>query len=239
MPPANAPKPIEIIHEDAALLVLNKPAGLAVHGGAGQPKGLIERLRDERPSEEPLQLVHRLDRGTSGVLLVAQTMSVAKRLSSEWSKVQKRYLAVALGDVEPQIVDRPLRDKEGRSQSARTEFHKICALSAPELADSSTLVLAELHTGRTHQIRRHLADIQHPVLMDDRHGDFGANKRWSKGLKAMGLPKPKHLMLHAFRLALVHPSSGSKLTFQAPLSERWQQIIHPLSDTVDALEHIP
>ncbi len=239
MPPANAPKPIEIIHEDAALLVLNKPAGLAVHGGAGQPKGLIERLRAERPGREPLQLVHRLDRGTSGILLVAKTMPVAKQLSAGWTRVQKRYLAVALGEVEPQTVDRPLRDKEGRSQNAKTEFHKVCALSAPENADPCTLVLAELHTGRTHQIRRHLADIQHPVLMDDRHGNFGANKRWSKGVKAMGLPKPKHLMLHAFRLALPHPLDGSRLTLQAPISERWQQIIHTLSDTVDALEHIP
>ncbi|MCU0868807.1 MAG: RluA family pseudouridine synthase, partial [Burkholderiales bacterium] len=208
-----------VLFEDAALLALAKPAGIAVHGGSGVVSGVIESLRLERPDLRFLELVHRLDRDTSGVLLLAKKRSALTGMHAQIrdGQVDKRYAAMAQGvwrsaresvraPLERHVLangDRRVTVSPG-GQDARTDFRRV------ETADGLTLVEARLHTGRTHQIRVHLAHLGTPIVGDDKYGDFDANREWAKrGLKRM--------FLHAARMAFVHPVSGAASVIEAPL----------------------
>ncbi len=210
-----------VIHEDEALLAIDKPAGMAVHGGSGVSVGVIEQLRLERPTARVLELVHRLDRETSGVLLVAKKRSALTGLHAQLreGRVQKFYLALVKGRWRNarQNVTLPLHKHvlqsgerrvrvEAEGQTAQTIFRLQRTLSAYSLLE------AELKTGRTHQIRVHLAHLGFPIVGDDKYGDFDLNKRLAKaGLKRM--------FLHARRMSVVHPVSGRPVTFEAPLAD--------------------
>ncbi|MEO1488549.1 MAG: RluA family pseudouridine synthase [Pseudomonadota bacterium] len=214
-------KKIRLVFEDEFLLVVDKPAGLAVHGGA-ETKGrdLLAVLRSAYAKPPSLVLAHRLDRGTSGVLLLAKSSEMAAALQGLWPMAQKRYLAVVAGRLEQsQRIETPLSTKDGRMQSARSE---VLPLS---VAGDATLIQVDITTGRHHQIRRHLASIGHPVLMDDRHGDFAANKAWRQAIRTRGASSPKHIALHAHRLTVIHPQSGENRTFEAPMPPVWRDWI--------------
>jgi len=221
---------LPILFEDDAIVAIDKPSGLAVHGGSGVAHGVIESLRSMRPEARFLELVHRLDRDTSGVLLVAKKRSALTALHEmlRSREVDKRYLVGVKGRFrnEKQHVRAALEKRtdaagekrvhvSGEGQEAETVFRRLAR------GAEMSLLEAELLTGRTHQIRVHLAHLKHPVLGDDKYGDYELNKRLRKdGLKRM--------FLHAARLTLAHPITGETLELASPLpadlekfSQRW------------------
>jgi 23S rRNA pseudouridine955/2504/2580 synthase len=220
-----------ILYEDDALLVINKPAGVAVHGGSGVSFGVIEQLRQARPEAKFLELVHRLDRETSGILLLAKKRSALTALHEMMREGQsdKRYLALVLGHWknQKQHVKFPLHKYTTAEGERRVMVHEegqashtIVALQQA-WADYS-LVEAQLKTGRTHQIRVHLAHLGFPIAGDDKYGDFPRNKALAKqGLKRM--------FLHAHAMAFNHPLTGEPLRLTAPLPKELQQFLDRLS----------
>lgn len=230
-----------ILFEDTDLLVIDKPAGVAVHGGSGVSFGVIEQLRAARPEARFLELVHRLDRETSGVLLLAKKRSalVALHEQMKQSATEKRYLALVQGRV---AHDRQhLKFSLLKTTDARQERHvRVVSGEMPEARSAhtivtvlqrfahSTLVEAQLKTGRTHQIRVHLAHIGHPILGDEKYGDFALNKQWRRaGLKRM--------FLHAAVLGFTHPKTGAALTIQAPLPLECNSLLELQRDASFAL----
>jgi len=219
--PKPAPGPLElpVVYEDAALLVIDKPSGVAVHGGSGVSYGVIESLRAARPQAKFLELAHRLDRDTSGLLIVAKKRSALVELHRmlREGEVEKIYVAVAAGRWRGGA--RELRESLHKHVTARGERRvsvhedgKQAATRVAPLAVASDLSLLELRllTGRTHQIRVHLAHAGHPVVGDDKYGDFALNR-------ALAKQGAKRLFLHARRLALRHPVSGEMLRLEASL----------------------
>jgi 23S rRNA pseudouridine955/2504/2580 synthase len=219
--PAPAPAlELPVLLEDDHLLAVDKPAGLAVHGGSGIAHGAIERLRSARAGARFLELVHRLDRETSGVLLLAKRRPALVALQDELRErgMDKRYLAGVAGRVRDELrrVKAPLRKfataegdrrvavdgREGRA--AETVLRRLAR------NEEFSLVEAEILTGRTHQIRVHLAHIGHPVLGDEKYGDFALNK----ALRKRGL---KRMFLHAARLEFTHPATGERVVVRSPL----------------------
>lgn len=216
-----------ILYKDDCLLVLNKPSGMAVHGGSGISRGVIEQLRLEFPEHRFMELAHRLDRETSGVLVVALKRRALTGLQDSFRehRVDKRYLVLATGRWrdETRNVRLSLRKfvtAEGErrvsvdqgGQTAHTIFHQV--KTWPGFA----LLEAELKTGRTHQIRVHLAHLKHPIAGDDKYGNFGLNKELaSRGLKRM--------FLHAASLSFNHPVTNEPLRFEAPLPDELQQFL--------------
>lgn len=199
-------RPLDVLFEDEDFLVVNKPAGIPVHGGAGVSKRtVLDRLP---PGLHP---VHRLDADTSGALLLARSSRAASAASATWSEAEKRYLALLTGAVRDLIIDTPLTDPSGRQQAARTVV-KALALDAEGRV---SLAQVDIGTGRMHQIRRHLAEAGHPVAMDDRYGDFAANKAIRRHVRAHDAPSPRFALLHALRLTW----DGRSVT--APLPDRW------------------
>lgn len=211
------------LYEDDAIVVLDKPAGLAVHGGSGVSHGLIERLRLARPEARFLELVHRLDRETSGVLIVAKKRSALVGLHQQLREgvVDKRYLALVRGtwrQTERTVVvpltkfmtgagERRVRvEREGRAARTVFRLQRQWTSARPPLA----LLEAELETGRTHQIRVHLAHIGHPLAGDDKYGDFA----WNRELARVGL---KRMFLHAHRMRFRHPATATEIVVEAPL----------------------
>jgi 23S rRNA pseudouridine955/2504/2580 synthase len=222
--PAGAAARLAVLYEDDALIALDKPAGLAVHGGSGIAHGLIEQLRAGRPEARFLELVHRLDRDTSGVLLVAKKRAALVALHDAWREggVDKRYLVLVRGKwrdakrvVRLSVHKFTTREGERRvrveddGQHAETVFYRQQVWTAhdPPLA----LLEAELRTGRTHQIRVHLTHLGYPLAGDDKYGDFA----WNKLLARQGL---KRMFLHAHTLSLAHPLTGEMLALEAPLA---------------------
>lgn len=221
--PAAAPVPVgkafDIVFEDEALLVLDKPAGLAVHGGSGVSFGVIEQLRRQRPEAKFLELVHRLDRETSGLLIVAKKRSALTVLHDMMrdGKVQKRYLTMVAGrwlNLQQHVklpLHKYLLDNGERRVSVNPEgkpAHSIVRLM--KRWSGYSLVEVELKTGRTHQIRVHLSHLGFPLCGDDKYGDFALNKQLEKeGLKRM--------FLHAAKLAFRHPLTDQAIELSAPL----------------------
>ena len=210
---------LPILFEDEHFLAIDKPSGLAVHGGSGIAHGVIESLRAMRPDAKFLELVHRLDRETSGVLLVAKRRSALTALHEllRTRDMDKRYLVAVRGRFrnEVQRVKAALAQRVNAAgekrvsvsqdgQEAETVFRRMGRGAEVSLLE------AELLTGRTHQIRVHLAHLKHPVLGDDKYGDFELNKR----LRKEGL---KRMFLHAASLGLAHPATGDALRLEAPL----------------------
>ena len=210
---------LPILFEDDAFVAIDKPSGLAVHGGSGVAHGVIESLRSMRPEARFLELVHRLDRETSGVLLVAKKRSSLTALHEMMRErvMDKRYLAGVRGRFrnETQRVTLALAKRvtaEGDKrvsvsaggQEAETIFRRVAR------GEEFSLLEAQLLTGRTHQIRVHLAHLKHPVLGDDKYGDFDLNKR----LRKEGLTR---MFLHAASLAFSHPLTGAPVRLESPL----------------------
>ncbi|MFY9317239.1 MAG: RluA family pseudouridine synthase [Burkholderiales bacterium] len=214
-------KPIKfpIVHEDPSLLVIDKPSGTAVHGGSGVSHGVIESLRAARPQAKMLELAHRLDRDTSGLLVVAKKRSALLELHRmlREGEVEKIYVAVVKGVPAKKVFDirEPLHKyvtAKGERRVAVKEGGMSAVTKIKLLQKSKDFSLVELRlmTGRTHQIRVHLAHAGHPVLGDDKYGDFELNR-------ALARQGVKRLFLHARRLAFAHPASREKLRLEAPL----------------------
>jgi 23S rRNA pseudouridine955/2504/2580 synthase len=210
---------LPILFEDEWLVAIDKPAGLAVHGGSGIAHGVIESLRSMRPQARFLELVHRLDRETSGVLLVAKKRSALTAMHERMRghEMDKRYLVGVKGRLRNAVqrVRAALakrEDAEGGKrvfvseggQSAETVFTRLSR------GAEASFVEARLITGRTHQIRVHLAHLKHPVLGDDKYGDYELNRK----LRRAGLNR---MFLHAARLAFDHPQTGAELVLESPL----------------------
>ena len=226
-----------IIYEDDALLVIDKPAGTAVHGGSGVSFGVIEQIRRARPEARYLELVHRLDKDTSGLLMIAKKRSALVKLHEAIRNdhPKKIYLALGVGRLPNDRfhVKLPLFKYTGAQgekmvrvsedgQSAHTIFRVLNRFSDDLLHQVGlshlTLVQATLKTGRTHQIRVHLQSQQCPIAGDERYGDYQANKR----LQKLGL---KRMFLHAAELHLDHPLTGEKLILKAPLPQELAQFV--------------
>jgi 23S rRNA pseudouridine955/2504/2580 synthase len=213
-----------IVHEDSHLLVIDKPAGVAVHGGSGVSYGVIEQLRAARPQAKFLELVHRLDRETSGLLLLAKKRSALTNLHEQMrdGSTDKRYLTLVSGNwTNPrQHVKLPLHkyttpDGERRVvvQAGGQEAHTVFNLLRKW--ESFALLEAELKTGRTHQIRVHLASSGFPIAGDEKYGDFALNKQLQKANDTRGALK--RMFLHAYRITFQHPETGKPMTLTAPL----------------------
>ncbi len=217
-----------ILYEDDGFIVLNKPPGFAVHGGTGVTSGVIEGLRQIRPQHKFLELAHRLDKETSGCLLIAKKRSMLKALHELFrgDGVKKTYLALLTGQFQrkKQIVDVPLLKNVAQGgermvvvsqagKSAETLFTRL------KQYQEATLVYAAPKTGRTHQIRVHAAWLGHPIVADDRYGDDDVNKAFKK----RGY---KRLFLHAEQLQFAHPVSGEMLHFIAPLPDDLQELLN-------------
>jgi len=210
-----------VAFEDEALLVIEKPAGVAAHGGSGVSFGVIEHLRAARPNARFLELAHRLDRETSGLLILAKKRAalVALHAALREGRVTKRYLALAKGawTRATREVELPLRKTLTRAGERRVNVEPGGLASKThfrlvEQCAGFSLLEATLATGRTHQIRVHLAHIGFPIAGDDKYGDFALNRE----LARQGL---KRMFLHARELAFDHPLTGARIGLVAPLPE--------------------
>ena len=219
-----------ILFEDQRLLVLDKPAGMAVHGGSGLSHGVIEALRAARGDRAELELVHRLDKDTSGCLMLAKRRSLLRELHARLREgaIDKRYLTLLAGDWQRgrTIVDAPLvtRERRGGERTARVDPAGRRAVSEFRPLQSfrgATLMEVALATGRTHQIRVHAAHAGHPVAGDRRYGDtaFNAHMR-ERGLRRM--------FLHAHSLAFDYPGSGVPFHVSAPLDDELRRVLDTL-----------
>ena len=230
-----------ILFEDEYLIALDKPAGVAVHGGSGVSFGVIEQLRRARPQAPLLELVHRLDRETSGILLVAKKRSALKHLQDQFREREtgKTYLALVQGAWagKHKVIDLPLHkylQADGERRVRVTTSDDPDAMRAITLVQlrqnlparpaqglpAMALLEVTIKTGRTHQIRVHLASQGHPIAGDDKYGDFDLNRRLPKqGLKRM--------FLHAWRLQFTHPASGERLELRAELPPELAAFLTP------------
>lgn len=218
-----------ILYEDDMLLVLNKPAGMAVHSGTNEPFGLIEILRSMRPVDGFLELVHRLDKSTSGCLLIARHHRVLRDLHKllKGHRIKKTYLALLKGKISRnKSVSLSLAKQAFRSGQHRVQVHgsgkaAVSRFKPLKQFDGATLVRVEIDTGRTHQIRVHAEAMGHPVAGDDKYGDREFNKK----MKQLGL---KRMFLHAESLAFKLPDYARQMTFKAPLPEDLEAFLEKL-----------
>ncbi|QNP60990.1 RluA family pseudouridine synthase [Paenacidovorax monticola] len=230
-----------ILLEDEHLIALDKPAGVAVHGGSGVSFGVIEQLRQARPQAKFLELVHRLDRETSGILLVAKKRSALKHLQDQFREREtgKTYLALVTGawPAGKKVIDLPLHkylqadgerrvrvttadDPDGMRSMTLVRVRAAVPARALQGLPAMSLLEVTIKTGRTHQIRVHLASQGHPIVGDDKYGDFELNKRLPKqGLRRM--------FLHAWRLQFSHPASGERITLHAELPPELADFVAP------------
>jgi 23S rRNA pseudouridine955/2504/2580 synthase len=239
-------KDFPILLEDDHVLAISKPAGVAVHGGSGISFGVIEQLRMARPQAKFLELVHRLDRETSGILLVAKKRSALTNLQNQFREREtgKTYLALVVGawPANKKVLDKPLHKyllptKDGSEGERRV---KVTTKDDPEGMKSVTLVkirqsfagftLLEvtIKTGRTHQIRVHLASEGHPIAGDDKYGDFELNKALQKPSK-LQTTALKRMFLHAWRLQLTHPATEERVELQNELPVELQSFVDSLN----------
>ncbi|MDO9194927.1 RluA family pseudouridine synthase [Rhodoferax sp.] len=217
-----------ILFEDEYLLAIDKPAGVAVHGGSGVSFGVIEQLRMARPQAKFLELVHRLDRETSGILLIAKKRSALTNLQDQFREREtgKTYLALVAGrwPANKKVLDKPLHkyllpDGERRVKVvSRDDADGMPSVTLVKVRDTAatgfTLLEVTIKTGRTHQIRVHLASEGYPITGDDKYGDFDLNKTL---LRPGKLPSLKRMFLHAWRLQFNHPASGERVELLAHL----------------------
>ena len=228
----------EVLFEDESLLVINKPAGVAVHGGSGVAFGVIEQMREARPAGRFLELVHRLDRETSGILVLAKKRAALVGLHEQIreNRMDKRYYACSHGE---------WASDWGRRRAVKEPLHKYLTPEGerrvrvqPDGLPSHTvfnlidrwpgyaLVEAELKTGRTHQIRVHLAHLGLPIVGDAKYGDFALNKALAR---ANARPSIKRMFLHAYRLRFTHPITGVPVQIDAPLPAECRRFIEQLT----------
>ncbi|WP_151446241.1 RluA family pseudouridine synthase [Lacisediminimonas profundi] len=226
-----------ILFEDEHLLVIDKPAGIAVHGGSGVSYGVIEQLRASRPQAKFLELVHRLDRETSGILMLAKKRSALTSLHEQMREgtTDKRYLVLVHGDWRNarQHVRLPLYKYTGpdgerrvRVQADGAPCHTVFSLLRKY--GPFALLEAELKTGRTHQIRVHLASSGFPIPGDDKYGDFALNKMLQKANGPYGVLK--RMFLHAHQITFAHPATSEQMTLNAPLPPECLRFLESLDD---------
>jgi 23S rRNA pseudouridine955/2504/2580 synthase len=235
-----------VVHEDDAFLAIDKPAGVAVHGGSGVSFGVIEQLRQARPAARLLELVHRLDRETSGLLLIAKKKSALKALQDQFREREtgKTYLALVKGrwPDKNKVIDLPLHkfllaDGERRVRVTRADdpdaMRAITLVKVAQhwaaptgLGDGLSLLEVTIKTGRTHQIRVHLASSGHPIAGDDKYGDFDFNRQ----LLRAGL---KRMFLHAWRLRLTHPVAQVPVELHAGLPAELQSFVDRLQTSLE------
>lgn len=221
-----------VLHEDDALLILDKPAGLAVHGGSGVAVGLIEAIRALRPDTPGIELAHRLDRDTSGCLLLAKTRPVLLALHRMFreGEVEKRYLALVRGRWRggPREVAAALERGAERGGERRVEVRAGGREAASRFSPRghygpASLVEIRLYTGRTHQARVHAAHIGHPIAGDEKYGERGFNRE----MRELGL---RRLFLHAAALRFAHPSGRGKISVEAALPPELSRLLTRLRD---------
>ena len=224
-----------ILFEDKRILVINKPSGLAVHGGSGLSYGLIEALRELRPNDKNLELVHRLDRDTSGCLIIAKKRSALRRLHEQLREgsMDKRYMTLLKGKWKgtSKWVDAPLLKNviksgerlvfvDSKGKDARTQF------SPYSVGNEASLMSVKLDTGRTHQIRVHAQHLGYPIAGDDKYGDDEFNRQ----MKSKGL---KRLFLHAFSLKFhlpdIETGENVPIYVEAPLDEALVNVLNKLN----------
>ena len=233
-----------ILFEDDFVLAIDKPAGVAVHGGSGVSFGVIEQLRMARPEADFLELVHRLDRETSGILLIAKRRMALKLLQEQFREreTDKVYLALVKGNwpANQRVIDKALHKYEAPNGERRV---KVVANDHPDGLRSITLVKIKqtfangrytllevtIKTGRTHQIRVHLADAGHPIAGDDKYGDFELNKALQKS--NVNMPTLKRMFLHAWSLKFNHPKLRKVVHLTAELPPELQQFL-PTATTI-------
>lgn len=232
-------KEFPILFEDNSLLVVNKPAGTAVHGGSGVDFGLIEQLRRARPHEKMLELVHRLDKETSGVILIAKKRSSLTALQQQFREREtgKTYLALVKGVWQEEgrkgskVIDLPLYkyvDAEGQRWVKVSSSDNPLAKRSVSIArlvqafDDFSLLAVTIKTGRTHQIRVHLAHLGHPIMGDEKYGDFELNREFAKKYHF------SRMFLHAYELSFEHPQLEESIQLQAPLPLECQKLLEQL-----------
>ena len=247
LPPAPA-RDFPLLMEDAHLLAVDKPAGVAVHGGSGVSSGVIEQLRQARPGARFLELVHRLDRETSGVLLVACRRSALVHLQDQFRArgadkvVGKTYTALVVGDWPERlkVIDTPLHkyltaEGERRVRATTTDdpdgAYALTLVRVLQRLAGFTLLEVTIKTGRTHQIRVHLAGAEHPIVGDDKYGDFALNKRLAR---ASGPGRLERMFLHARRLRFVHPATGEAVELESALPEDCAGFLRSLQNPAPA-----
>ena len=242
--PAVPPREFNVVFEDEHLLAIDKPAGVAVHGGSGVSFGVIEQLRRARPTARFLELVHRLDKETSGLLLIAKKRSALVALQEQLRQRQtgKTYAALVIGawPAGRTVIDVPLhkfltaegerrvRAVDGDHEDGR---RSITLVKVAQKFQHFTLLDVTIKTGRTHQIRVHLMSEGHPVVGDDKYGDFAVNKALARG-EAVPACKFGRMFLHARCLRFEHPASGEVIELNATLPSECEALVHALA--VDA-----
>jgi 23S rRNA pseudouridine955/2504/2580 synthase len=243
-------KDFPILLEDEHILAISKPAGVAVHGGSGISFGVIEQLRMARPQAKFLELVHRLDRETSGILLVAKKRSALTNLQNQFREREtgKTYLALVVGawPANKKVLDKPLHKyllptKDGSEGERRVKvttkddpegMKSVTLVKIRQIFAAYTLLEVTIKTGRTHQIRVHLASEGHPIAGDDKYGDFELNKVLQKPSKTQPTAQSvtlKRMFLHAWRLQLTHPSTTERIELQNELPPELQNFVESLN----------
>lgn len=235
------PREFDILLEDEQLLAIHKPAGVAVHGGSGLSFGVIEQLRRARPQAPFLELVHRLDKETSGVLLLAKKRSALNAVQEQFRArdTEKLYDALVFGHWPPslKVIDLALHkgldavgERHVRVVSAEHADGRraISLVRVAQTAGPATLLEVNLKTGRTHQIRVHLAHHGHPIVGDPKYGDFAQNKALGK---AQGFGR---MFLHARELRFEHPATGQRIKLSAPLPDPCQELLRQLAGSRSA-----
>ncbi|KAE9530390.1 23S rRNA pseudouridine(955/2504/2580) synthase RluC [Testudinibacter aquarius] len=227
----------QILFEDDVLLVLNKPSGMAVHGGSGLSFGVIEALRSLRPEARFLELVHRLDRDTSGILLVAKKRSALRHLHQQLrdKTIQKEYLALVRGQWQShcKVINAPLNKNELASGERIVRVSEQGKPSETRFSveerygEQATLIKAMPITGRTHQIRVHSQYAGHPIALDSKYGDQDFDQK----MQALGLNR---LFLHAYAIRFEHPKSGETLRLSAELDNSMKGILRQLREQKQA-----
>lgn len=242
-----------LLFEDAHLLAVDKPAGVAVHGGSGVSSGVIEQLRQARPDARFLELVHRLDRETSGVLLIACRRSALVHLQDQFRArgadkgVGKTYTALVAGQWPERlkVIDTPLHkfltpEGERRVRAASADdpqgAYALTLVRVVERLDGYTLLDVTIKTGRTHQIRVHLAGAGHPIAGDDKYGDFALNRQLARA--AAGQLRLERMFLHARRLRFLHPATGQTLELESPLPQDCAAFLQALQNPGPACSHL-
>ncbi len=231
------PREFEVVWEDEHVLAIDKPAGVAVHGGSGVSFGVIEQLRRARPGAKFLELVHRLDKETSGVLLLAKKRSALTQLQDQFRTrdTDKTYAALVFGTwpVRKKVIDvallktlnpdgeRHVKVVAGHGEAKRA----ITLVQRVEVLGGHSLLDVTIKTGRTHQIRVHLAHEGMPIVGDPKYGDFDRNRALARGPKRFA-----RMFLHARRLAFDHPATGERLCLEAALPSECALLLQQLRD---------
>lgn len=241
--PSAPAREFPVVYEDEFLLAIDKPAGVAVHGGSGVSSGVIEQLRQARPTARFLELVHRLDKETSGLLLIAKKRSALVALQDQLRQREtgKTYAALVIGawPASKKVIDVALHKfltAEGErrvhavAEDSSEAKRSITLVRVARTFAAYTLLDVTIKTGRTHQIRVHLTHEGHAIVGDEKYGDFALNKALARGEAVKGA-RFDRMFLHARRLRFAHPGSGETIELEAPLPAECEALLKALAST--------